>query len=291
VSSSPAFPETAVTAPQPPSDQELAGDSLNEFIVHHATVHYVNTGVRGGLLRWRGGRPESICPLVLGLDPASNAFVTARLRAIAANVGAPLQTNLPCRDSVRIVFTDDPQKLMSTVLEWAAGSLFVRFPHQMTRQLTFSADHPIQGYYVTAGGGGRNLNADATLLGPLDLLPVWPFVIESGLNYGGRGLGGIVSVILVIDTKKAAGYSLHTIADYVSVLALSVVQSPDHCDPLPSILDLMSSSCGAREKPTAITAGDLAFLKALYFHNLGWGPTFTRYEMHRHMMQQFAAAR
>jgi hypothetical protein len=33
----------------------------------------------------------------------------------------------------------------------------------------------------------------------------------------------------------------------------------------------MSSSCGAREKPTAITAGDLAFLKALYYKNTAWG--------------------
>jgi hypothetical protein len=291
VNSSPAFPDTAVTAPKPPSDQELAGDSLYEFIVHHATTHYVNTGARGGLERWRGGRSESICPLVLGLDPAYNAFITARLRVIAADVGAPLQTDLRCKANVRILFTADPQKLMAAVQKWAADSLFVRYLHQLTKQLAFSAGHPVQGWYITAAGGGSILNADAAMLGPLDLLPVWPLVIESGLTSGGRGLGGIVNVILVIDTQKVAGNSVETIADYLSVLALSVLQSPDHCDPLPSILDLMSSSCGAREKPSAISAGDLAFLKALYYRNTGLGPSLTSDEMQFNMMQQFAAAR
>jgi hypothetical protein len=126
-----------------------------------------------------------------------------------------------------------------------------------------SSSHVIQGWYITAGGGGSILSADAGLLGPLNLLPLWPLVIQSGLHGGGGGFSGIVSVILVVDTTKVAGYAIGTIADYMATLALSVVQSPDHCDPLPSILDLMSSSCSTREKPTAITAGDLAFLKAL----------------------------
>jgi hypothetical protein len=65
-----------------------------------------------------------------------------------------------------------------------------------------------------------------------------------------------------------------------------VVQSPDHCDPLPSILDLMSSSCGTREKPTDVTAGDLAFLKALYYHNTGLGPTLSMDDIEINMMRQ-----
>jgi hypothetical protein len=66
-----------------------------------------------------------------------------------------------------------------------------------------------------------------------------------------------------------------------------VVQSPDHCDPLPSILDLMSASCGTREMPTAITAGDLAFLKALYYKNTGLGPSLSRAEINGNMTRQF----
>jgi hypothetical protein len=284
---SPEFPNVTVTTPRPPNDQELAGNSLFQFIVHHGTTHYpTSSGVLGGLARWRGGRPESICPLTLGLDPGYNAFVTARLRELATYVGAPVQADLHCKDNVRIIFTTEPQKLMARVLEWASGSLGVRYLHETRKQLALSGTHAIQGWYVTAGGGGAVLNADAGLLGPVDLLAVWPLVIPTGLH-GGGGFSGIVSVILVIDTTKVAGQTIGTIADYISMLALSVVQSPDHCDPLPSILDLMSSTCSAREAPAAMTAGDLAFLKALYYHNTGLGPSLSRDDIQMNMMWQF----
>ena len=70
-SAAPEIPDVTVTAPRAPSDAELAGDSLYQFIVHHATVHYVNTGARGNLAHWRGGI-QSICPLTTGLDAGFN---------------------------------------------------------------------------------------------------------------------------------------------------------------------------------------------------------------------------
>jgi hypothetical protein len=49
----------------------------------------------------------------------------------------------------------------------------------------------------------------------------------------------------------------------------------------------MSSSCGTREKPTAITAGDLAFLKALYYKNTGLGGSLSRFQIQDNMKRQF----
>jgi hypothetical protein len=48
----------------------------------------------------------------------------------------------------------------------------------------------------------------------------------------------------------------------------------------------MSSSCGAREKPSAVTAGDLAFLKALYYRNTGLGSSPSRDAILYNMQQQ-----
>jgi hypothetical protein len=117
----------------------------------------------------------------------------------------------------------------------------------------------------------------------LNVLPVWPQIAQYGSGSG----NGIGIVILVIDSPKVVGYTIGTIADYLAMLTLSVAQSPDHCDPLPSILDLMASSCGTREMPTAVTAGDLAFLKALYYKNTGLGPSLSRAEIDANMMRQF----
>jgi hypothetical protein len=292
--STPAIPDVAVTAPTPPTDQELAGHGLYEFIVHHATVHYVNTGTTGNLARWRGGK-QSICPLTTGLNPGYNAFVTARLRALAAYVGAPMQSDPQCKNNVQILFTNNPQEKMDAVINWATVYFRNRYTGGMRDLIAFRSDHAIQGWYMTTSGGAIVLTTDVALVG-LNVLPVWPQITQNYIGNGtlgtrlggGSGSGsGIGIVILVVDTTKVVGYPIGTIADYLAMLTLSVVQSPDHCDPLPSILDLMSSSCGTREMPTAITAGDLAFLKALYYKNTGLGPSLSRAEIEGNMMRQF----
>jgi len=288
--------DVTVTSPSPPTEQELAGDSLYQFIVHHATVHYVSTPTARNLARWRGGM-QSICPITVGLDPGYNAFVTARLRALAAYVGAPVQSNPQCKENVQILFTSNPNEAMDAVMKWATATATfgIRYSGGMRDLLAYRSDHAIQGWYITTRGGARVLNTDAALVG-LDVLPVWPQIAQKylgsdalGTRLGGSsGSGiGIGTVILIVDTTKVVGYTTATIADYLAMLTLSVVQSPDHCDPLPSILDLMSSSCGAREMPIAITAGDLAFLKGLYYRNTGLGPSLSRAAIQDNMMQQF----
>jgi secretin/TonB-like protein len=294
---SPEVPDVSITNPTPPTEQELAGDSLYQFITHHATVHYVSTPTTRNLARWRGGK-QSICPLTVGLDPGYNAFVTARLRALAVYVGAPVQSDPQCENNVQIVFTTNPKARMDDVVKWATApsSFGIRYSGGMRDLLAYRSDQAIQGWYITTRGGAIVLNTDVALVG-LDVLPVWPqiapkYYVEggrfgSGLGGGGGSSIGIGIVILVVDTTKVVGYPIGTIADYLAMLTLSVVQSPDHCDPLPSILDLMSSSCSTREKPTAITAGDLAFLKALYYRNTGLGPSLSRSAIQDNMMQQF----
>jgi hypothetical protein len=291
----PEIPDVTVIAVRPPTDQELAGHSLEEFILHHATTHYVNISTTGNLARWRGGL-QSICPLTAGLAPGYNAFVTARLRALAAYVGAPVQSDPQCKSNVQILFTNSPQERMDAVREWATGAAFRnRYTGGMKDLIAFRSDHAIQGWYMTTSGGAIVLNTDVTLVG-LNVLPIWPQITQKYIGSGtlgtrlggGSGSGsGIGIVILVIDTSKVVGYTIGSIADYLAMLTLSVVQSPDHCDPLPSILDLMSSTCGTREMPTAITAGDLAFLKALYYKNTGLGPSLSRAEINANMVRQF----
>ena len=51
------------------------------------------------------------------------------------------------------------------------------------------------------------------------------------------------------------------------MLVLSQTRTQDACGQLPSVLDLMAPGSD-RDKPTAVTAGDLAFLRALYKSDL-----------------------
>ena len=276
VANPPEIPDIIVTAPRPPTAEELAGDSLHQFIKHHSTAGNLDLWdeLRGDP-RWIGGR-RSICPVTIGLSPEQNGFVTERLRALAAYVGAPVQPGPRCEENVTIQFTNNPQRTMDQVYKWATVYFRNRYSGGMRELIKFKSGHAIQGWYLM-GGDWRNDLA----LAHLDVLPIWPQITQ---NY--RSGSGIGVVILVVDTTKVVGSSIGAIADYLAMLTLSVVQLPDHCDPLPSILDIMSSSCGAREMPTAITAGDLAFLKALYFKNTGLGPSMSRNEIESIMMRQ-----
>jgi hypothetical protein len=275
----PEIPAVTVTAPRPPTDEELAGDSLSQFIVHHATVHYFNTGVTGRLANWIGGK-RSICPLTKGLNPEQDAYVTARVRALAAYVGAPVQPGPQCEYNVTILFTNNPQEEMDEVFKWATVYFRNRYSGGTRDLIKFRSDHAIQGWYLMGGG----LNSDLALA-HLDVLPIWPVITQNAGSEGHQS--GIGVVILVVDTTKVVGYSIGAIADYLAMLSLSVAQSPDHCDPLPSILDLMSTSCGKRVMPKAMTAGDLAFLKALYYKNTGLGRSLSRSQIQDNMVRQF----
>ena len=277
------LPEIAVTAAGLPTAEELAGSSLSQFIDHHATTHDFNNPVSRNLGRWRGGM-QSICPATTGLSANYNAFVTSRLRTVAEYVGAPVQSDPKCLDNVSVVFTDKPEQAMEGIVTWAKR-YFLRNNRfeSIKRLIAYTNDHAIQGWYFTTVGGARALTTEIALL-PVNLLPIWPQIVPR--NYGGD-TNGIGATVLIVDVRRIAGTPIRAIADYLAVLSLSVIQSPDHCDPLPSILDLLSSSCGAREKPTAITAGDLAFLKALYYKDTGLGPSPSRAGIQGNMMRQF----
>jgi hypothetical protein len=206
-----------------------------------------------------------------------------------------VQQDPHCQTNVQIQFTNDPKQHMDQVIKWATGPSFRnRYSGGARHLIEYKPDHAIQGWYFATAGGSAVLNTDVSLVG-ISVRPIWPQITPNylGSNSIGTRLGGssgsgigIGTVILIVDSNKVVGYTIGTIADYLSMLALSLVQSPDHCDPLPSILDLVSSSCSARDPPIAMTAGDLAFLKALY-SNPGIEPSLSRDEIRDNMMRQF----
>ena len=122
--------------------------------MHHATVHYVSTATGGNLARWHGGK-QSICPKTAGLEPGYNAFVTARIRAVAAKVGAPVQSNLQCEDNVKILFTSHPQEAMKDVVKWATDVYLSVSDMRRDEGRGDKSDQVVQGWYITTRGGAR----------------------------------------------------------------------------------------------------------------------------------------
>jgi hypothetical protein len=261
--SSPPLPEVTVQAPRPPTAAELAGEAVHDFVRTHAAPALVT----GQLARWGVGRDAGICPLTEGLAPGLNDFVSTRVGAIAAAVGAPVQTAGRCRHNVYIIFAADPDKALADMVKQNSQLLGFHYPAQ-TRDLE-RISRPIQGWYVTATHGAWG--DESTDVAE----PMLPFYLQDKLEgqhprgRAGSRLGsdissGIINVLIVADAKKMVGRKIGAIADYVAVLTLTQAFGSEQCGTLPSITDLMLPNCDDRDKLSGVTAGDLAFLRALY---------------------------
>jgi hypothetical protein len=68
-------------------------------------------------------------------------------------------------------------------------------------------------------------------------------------------------------------------------LALTRIASMDACSHLPSILNLFTADCAA---PTAMTASDTAYLKALYGTDLNKNLNVEQGDMHDRMLQEIS---
>lgn len=288
-SSSPPLPEVTVTAPRPPTPEELAGEAVPDFIHAHAAPAEVS----GQLARWGVGQDPGICPLTEGLSPGLNDFVSARVLAVAAAVGAPIQKGR-CPHNVYIIFATDPQKALADMVKQDSEILGFHYPSQ-TRELE-RITRPIQGWYVTTShgfhGDESTDNAQPMLPVPLPNDSMSKLQVQAPSGLAGSRLSseissGIINVVIVADARKMVGRAIGAIADYVAVLTLTQAYGSEQCGTLPSITDLMLPHCADKEKLTGITAGDLAFLRALYRTDLESYLPAERSDIQNNMMRQF----
>jgi hypothetical protein len=216
-----------------------------------------------------------------GLSPGFNAFVSARLREVAIDAGAPAGEPNTCKENVEVIFTPEPQKLLDGVVKDHEILLGFHWVTQTKKVATVS--RPIQSWYVTAAvwKGQEWIDDQREFLDP----PVPPGPPPKGSRIGGGSPSRIVHALIVVDSNKVDGYTIGSIADYVAMLTLAQPHSLDDCSELPSILDLFSQGCAAASRTDALSAVDRAYLKALYLVDPGLELLFQRGSITRHMKQ------
>ncbi|HEX4272034.1 MAG TPA: hypothetical protein VHZ32_11635, partial [Rhizomicrobium sp.] len=125
-----------VTAPKNVPDAVV-----NHFVQSFTAKSYLT----GKVARWERG----ICPVTLGLAAKFTVFVTARVRAVAAQAGAPVDKNLSCRPNIEIAFTTAPQALLDGVRKDHKMYLGYAEGAGQADELAV-VSHPIQAWYMTA---------------------------------------------------------------------------------------------------------------------------------------------
>ena len=229
----------------------------------------------GKMARWGG----SICPVTVGVPTAFVTFINNRLKEIAVQAGAPVNSSTSCRPNIAIVFTPRPQALADDIHKRQPALLGYHDNSKQTEKLAI-VSHPIQAWYMTATrdvqGGLQIDNAKPDVLlnrmefpcpppmcsdGKIILYP--PRVVTTtGLRLGDGLRSEFYNIVIVADRDKLLNYEMGELSDYIAMLALTQLASQDACLELPSIANLLVADCAA--KSGALTPTDFAFLRGLY---------------------------
>jgi hypothetical protein len=238
--------------------------------------HFVQAFSKPAYLTGKMGRWENgVCPVTTGLAPKYAAFISRRIRDLAAQVHAPVDKDARCRANIEIVFTTTPQDLLDTVRR--KHKVYLGY-HSSSAQADKLAvvSRPIQAWYLTATKDlAGHVEVDSFYSMPTE--PVANLILD--LGFGGVGHAGsrrvtggrlkdglrtvLHHVIIVADPAKLTDYEVGTLADYIGMLALSQLNSLDVCQQqLPSIINLLAKDCAGA--PSRLSEGDLGFLRGLY---------------------------
>jgi hypothetical protein len=273
----------------PPESVTVSGTRSHEAIGDFARSFAAPTHFIGKIARWERG----ICPVTVGMPPDANAFVTARLKEIAAKAGAPLSADSACKHNIEIVFTRTPQALLDNVKKDQEDFLgYHDSPEQRDRLATVS--HPIQAWYTTATqdlNGVIQVDASQSAKPGRGLLLQLPCALMHTGGGPARGPGAICdeylpgvrkyetagykardglrsdfyNIIIVADIAKIGGLQLDSVSDYIAMLALSQPGSLDACPPLSSIVSLLAKDCDSHAE--RLTDADFAYLDGAYKMN------------------------
>lgn len=244
-----------------------AGDSVTvtgersraaiERYLGEVTTHTV---IAGKIARWERNQ---VCPIAAGLRPAYLAFITARIRAVGAEVGAPVNSKPDCQPNIRIVFTTAPQALLDNIRKHHSGLLgYANSNHQADRMA--EVIHPVQAWYSTETiDWNGNRKRDVRVIGMCaDVLSVdCPNAFKSSPFRTGSGLrSGFENVTIVADPTRLGEAQMGVLADLIAMLALSQPLLGTGCQN--SVLDLIGKDCA--NPPGGLSVLDMGFLRSLY---------------------------
>jgi len=207
------------------------------------------------MLRWH--RP--VCPAIVGLTPAQNEFMLARLSRAVTDAGAPLAPE-DCAPNFLVLATQQPEAVLQKW--WDRNPRMFNTDKGVGGIKHFLAGQtPIRAWYNAELGceqGAARVRGGKTYT---------PAHCAGGLISGGTRLRfsevrAITSVIVLVDMDKVSNLTIGQVTDYVTVIGLAQIRENADPGPAPTVLHLFAHSGGAL--PDGLSNWDQDFLKALY---------------------------
>jgi hypothetical protein len=278
--------------PLPPVESVVVtGTKSAEALHNFAGAVAAPTRLAGKLARWE----VPVCHAVAGLNPSAVQFITRRLREVAAGAGARVNTDPKCRPNIQIVFTTAPQMLLDNIRQ-KQGDLLGYYDsiEQLDRMATVHL--PIQAWYMTATRDARGtLHIDTARAEGLcmdeqcnNFLPNARAYAVTGSRLGDGLRANLHHITIIADPTKLVDYEMGPVADYIAMLALSQMVTPDRCQSLPTITNLLAVDCP--RIPGGLSDIDLGYLRGLYHMNAEHRKSLQIHEVTYQMQQELTEA-
>jgi hypothetical protein len=236
-----------VTAPEKPNPLV---DPTTQFVRQHLPESVLSEQYP----RFR----DAVCVKVQGLPSEFDAFVAKRIVEVATQVHAPVAKRADCRPNVHVIFSTQPQALMTDIAGRREILVGFYFDADQLKRLT-AVSRPIEARYVTRV-------RDTTGRSYLEIYDPVPWrerpAGRAGSRLGNDMSAEVVHSLILADANKVANEKIGAVADYIAVLALAKWRGLERCNATPTILNLMAEGCA--DPPEAATGADLALLTGLY---------------------------
>ncbi|TMJ11805.1 MAG: hypothetical protein E6G94_15115 [Alphaproteobacteria bacterium] len=205
---------------------------------------------------------DPICPAAIGLPGDQNKQVEARLRKVAAAVGAPVAPEKCTRNLYVIVGRDKNEVIEGLAREFPAmvGGVSKR----LLRQLA-AAPGPVAAWQVVDDVGTDGMPLGQARMGG-DSTPVRTVnTIGSPSRLKSLIRRTFLGSIVVVEAKALNGVSTRQLADYAAMRTLAPTDTRRQVTlPAESILTLLDAGKAPGDAAPSVTWWDYAFLKSLY---------------------------
>ena len=197
-------PETVTVVGQRPTDGEMVAKIVQKFVEIHAA-----RSRKSGLVTRTA--PSGVCPVTMGLPPAYDDFVSRRIATVAKEIGAKVREPGECIANVEVMFTNDPQAVVTKLAEETDGLILgMYFTHD--KGSVIHVRRAIQAWYVT--GTRRDPNAEDKMTTLNDGSSIGSFTIDTaygptpetgtGSRIRIKNSGQIVNALIVADLNKTS---------------------------------------------------------------------------------------
>ena len=206
-----------------------------------------------------------VCPGVVGLPDGQNELVEARMRTVAAAIGAPVGGKGCVPDVIVIVARDKKEAIddLQHRRPWLLGEISTP-----EIRLLKSLPGPAAGWQVVGKvqSDGMPLNR-VRFGGALDMAGTDTLLAKS-FSVVGRlqqpTVPQFLVSVVVIEARALDGISTMQLADYATMRALAPISWRSSSTPSRSILNLFDPTRTPAEQPASVTWWDVAMLKSLY---------------------------